>query len=198
VVLAPVVVRARPAGRMRALLAGPLRGGTLPPMPEEEHTKSRSTAWIVTAAVLAVVALGLGIWAFSAQSDADDAQAKLDAQAQAAQGSTAGVDAETQQRFDDVKDQLGITGESLDEVNAQLDEVLANAEEAEQARTEAAGAVDRASAELDAFKAQAEVAKTCLRGAFDALDTAFSDGGLEAAVTELEGLSAGCRSAASP
>lgn len=167
-------------------------------MPDEERAKPRSTGWIITAAVLAVAAVGLGIWAFSAQSDADDAQAKLDAQAQAAQGSSGGVDAETQQRYDDVKDQLGITGESLDQVNEQLDEVLANAEQAEQARTEAAGAVDRASAELEAFKARGEVAKTCLRGAFDALDSAFADGGLEAAVTELEALAGGCRSAASP
>jgi cystathionine beta-lyase/cystathionine gamma-synthase len=168
--------------------------------------RRRPTAWIVATAVLAVVAAGLGIWAFSAQSDADDAQAKLDARAQAAQGSAAtpepaepaGVDAETQQRYDDAKEQLGITGENLDQLNQELEEAVANAEQAEQARTEASGAVDRASAELEAFKAQAEVAKTCLRGAFDALDSAFSDGGLEAAVTELEALSGGCRSAASP
>lgn len=165
-------------------------------MPDEERGKSRSTAWIVTAAVLAVVAVGLGIWAFSAQSDADDAQAKLDAQEQTA--STGEVDAATRQRFEDAKEQLGITGENLDQLNQELEEAVANAERAEQARTDAAGAIDRANAELESFKAQADVAKTCLRGAFDTLDTAFSDGGLEAAVTELEALSGGCRSAASP
>jgi uncharacterized protein HemX len=165
--------------------------------------RKRPTGWIVTAAVLAVVAVGLGIWALSAQSDADDAQAKLDAQAQAAQESPdtpepAQVDAATQQRFEDAKEQLGITGENLDQLNQELEEAVANAEQAEQARTDATGAIDRASAELEAFKAQADVAKTCLRGAFDALDTAFSAGGLEAAVTELEALSGGCRSAAAP
>lgn len=190
---------------MRALLAAPPRGGTLRPMPDEERAKSRPIGWIVTAALLAVIAVGLGIWAFSAQSDADDAQAKLDAQARAAQESAetpepaeAEVDAATQQRFEDAKEQLGITGENLDQLNQELEAAVANAEQAEQARDDAAGAVDRADAELEAFKAQAEVAQTCLRGAFDTLDTAFSDGGLEAAVAELETLSGGCRSAASP
>jgi uncharacterized protein HemX len=162
-------------------------------MPDEERAKSRPTGWIVTAAVLAVIAVGLGIWAFSAQSDVDDAQATLDAQAQAAD-----VDPATQQRFEDAKEQLGIAGENVDQLNQELEEALANAEQAEQARTDAAGAIDRAEAELAAFKARAEVTKTCLRGAFDTLETAFSDGGLEAAVTELEALSGGCRSAAAP
>src|SRR5688572_17613866 len=166
-------------------------------MPDEERAKSRPTGWIVTAAVLAVIAVGLGIWAFSAQSDADDAQATLDAQAQAAP-EAADVDPATQQRFEDAKEQLGITGENVDQLNQELEEALANAEQAEQARTDAAGAIDRAEAELAAFKARAEVTKTCLRGAFDTLETAFSDGGLEAAVTELESLSGGCRSAAAP
>jgi cystathionine beta-lyase/cystathionine gamma-synthase len=188
---------------MRALLAGPLGGGTLHPMPDEEPAKSRPTAWIVATAVLAVVAVALGIWAFTAQSDADDAQAKLDVQAQAAQESAdtpepAEVDADMQQRYEDVKDQLGITGENLDQLNQELEEAVANAEQAEQARTEAAGAIGRAGAELEAVKAQADVAKTCLRGAFDALDKAFAEGGVEAAVTELEALSGGCRSATSP
>jgi len=170
-------------------------------MADEERAQSRPTGWIVTAAVLAVIAVGLGIWAFSAQSDADDAQATLDAQSQAAQSAApapAAVDAATQQRFEDAKEQLGITGENVDQLNQELEEAVANAEQAEQARTDAAGAIDRANAELAAFKAQAEVTKTCLRGAFDALETAFSDGGLEAAVTELEALSGGCRSASAP
>jgi chromosome segregation ATPase len=177
----------------------------LTPPDENRDTpeRKRPTGWIVTAVVLAVVAVGLGIWALSARSDADDAQAKLDAQAQAAQESPdtpepAQVDAATQQRFEDAKEQLGITGENLDQLNQELEEAVANAEQAEQARTDAAGAIDRASAELEAVKAHADVAKTCLRGAFDALDTAFSAEGLEAAVTELEALSGGCRSAAAP
>jgi uncharacterized protein HemX len=164
--------------------------------------RRRPTGWIVTAAVLAVVAVGLGIWAFGAQSDADDAQAKLDAQEQAAsagESQPAEIDAdEIQQRFEDVKTELGITGESLEQLTDEVNEAVADLDKAEQARTDAAGAIDRATAEVDAFRAQATVAKTCLRGAFDALDAAFSAGGMEAVVTQLEALSGDCRSAASP
>jgi septal ring factor EnvC (AmiA/AmiB activator) len=176
-------------------------------MPDDDRTTSpgrrRPTAWIVMTAVLAAVAVGLGIWAFSAQSDADDAQAKLDAQPQAASAGAATpepvqVDSETQQRYDELKTEIGVTGDNLDQLDEQLGEAAANAEKAEQARTDAADAIDRASAEVDAFKARAAVAQGCLRGALDAFDAAFSAGGLEAAVAELETLSSGCRSAASP
>src|SRR3954467_7884080 len=48
----------------------------------------RPTMWIVLCAVLALAVVGLGIWALTAQSDADDAQAKLGkATAAAAAGS---------------------------------------------------------------------------------------------------------------
>jgi uncharacterized protein HemX len=163
--------------------------------------RSRPTGWIVMTAVLAVVAVGLGIWAFGAQSDADDAQAKLDAQEQAASAGgsePAEIDTETQQRFEDVKTELGITGESVDQLTDEVNEAVADLDRAEQARTDAAGAIDRAAAEVDTLKAQTTVAKTCLRGTFDALDAAFSAGGMEAVVTQLEALSGDCRSAASP
>jgi chromosome segregation ATPase len=177
-------------------------------MPDDERmtappARRRPTAWIVLSAVLGVVAVGLGIWAFSAQSDADDAQDQLAAQEQAAQASAAtpepaGVDAELQQRYEDLKTDLGITGENLDQVDEQLDEAVASAEQAEQARTNAADAVDRAQAEVEAFKARAEVAQACLRGTLDSFSAAFSSGGLEAAVTELETRASGCESATAP
>jgi hypothetical protein len=173
---------------------------TDPVMTPHAERRRRPTGWIIAAAVLGVVAVALGVWAFSAQSDADDAQAKLDAQQQAA---TAGEEQQpdssaTQQRYEDVKEQLGITGENVEQIDEQVEDLLATAEDAEQARTEASDALDRATAEVEAFKARAEVAQGCLRGTFDALDAALEAGGLEAAVTELEGLSTGCRSAASP
>ncbi len=40
-------------------------------------TSKRPTVWIVLSCVLAAVVVGLGFWAFSAQSDADDARAEL-------------------------------------------------------------------------------------------------------------------------
>jgi hypothetical protein len=191
---------------MRALLRGARARRDAARMPDADpettpptERRRRPTGWILTAAVLAVVAVALGVWAFSAQSDADDAQAKLDAQQAATAGEEQQADAsETQQRYEDVKEQLGITGENLEQIDQQVEDLLATAEDAEQARTEASDALDRATADVEAFKARAEAAQGCLRGTFEALDSAFAGGGLEAAVTELEGLSTGCRSAGSP
>src|SRR4051794_21330112 len=176
-----------------------------PPLDAPQGNHSRRP-WIVISAILAVVAAGLAVWAFSAQSDADDAQAKLDTQARAAAAATpeptsepqpAELDPATQQEFDQVKEDLGSTTESVDEIQQQLDDAAANAADADKARDEASGAVDKARAELEAFKANLELTRTCLRGALDALATSFSQGGAEAAVSELEKLSGGCASAAS-
>lgn len=165
--------------------------------PATARERRRPTGWIVLTAVLAMLAAGLGIWALSAQADADDAEQKLAAQADAS-AEPAAVDAETQQRYKDLKDELGITGENVDEVDAKLDEAVAGVESAQQARADAASAVDRARAEVEGFKAQAEVARACLSGALGALDEAFSSGGVQAAVTKLDTLSGQCRSAFTP
>ena len=174
-----------------------------PPPAGREHSRR---PWIVISAILAVVAAGLAVWAFSAQSDADDAQAKLAAEARAASAATpeptpesqpAELDPATQQEFDQVKEDLGAATESIDEIEQQLEDAAANAADAEQARDEASGAVEKAKAELEAFKADLELTRTCLRGALEALGTAFSQGGAEAAVSELQKLSGGCASAAS-
>jgi chromosome segregation ATPase len=108
------------------------------------------------------------------------------------------LDAGTQQRYEDVKAELGLTGENVDELDAKLDDAAASVEKAQRARSDAANVIDRAGAEVEAFKAQAEVARACLSGTLAALDAAFSSGGVEAAVAELETLSGQCRSATSP
>jgi exonuclease VII small subunit len=175
---------------------------------------SRPTLWIVLTVFFACAAVGLGVWAFSAQSDADDAEAKLSSKEQAAAAEqtepaateapvetatpvAAEVDAETQQRYEDVKAELGQAGEDIDQLEQELEQAIAGAEEAEQARKEASGALDEAKAEVEAAQAQFEVTRTCLRGTLGALDEAFASGGLEAAVTQLESLAGQCRSAAS-
>jgi pyruvate/2-oxoglutarate dehydrogenase complex dihydrolipoamide acyltransferase (E2) component len=175
----------------------------------------RPTVWIVLTVLFACAALGLGVWALSAQSAADDAEAKLSSQEQAAvAGPTAEpaateapvesatpvaaeADAETQQRYEDVRRELGQAGENIDQLQRELEHAVAGAEEAEQARKGAGGALDQAKAEGRAVQAQFEVTRTCLRGTLGALDEAFSSGGLEAAVIQLESLAGQCQSAAS-
>ena len=170
--------------------------------------RRRSTAWKVVSGVLAVAVVGLAIWAFGAQSDADDAQAALAAQQRAAAKATptatatatpasSEADAQTQQEFEQVQEDLGATSESVDEIEQDLDQASAKADEAEKAKDDATGALDRAKAELEAVTARFEVTRTCLRGTLDAMGTAFESGGLEAAVQELQKLSGQCSSAGS-
>ena len=70
-------------------LLSPVRGDVDPPGAgcNGGMTNKRPTVWIVLSCVLAAAVVGLGIWAFSAQSDADDARAELaTAQEHAANG----------------------------------------------------------------------------------------------------------------
>jgi hypothetical protein len=176
-------------------------------MPE----RRRPTIWIVFTCLLAVAAVGLGIWALNAQSDADNAQAKLDAQqaaakaaaptATAAPATTAEpattVDPATEQQYEDAKAALGGVADSADDFKAQLDQAAAKLAETKQKATDASGALDKLKADAEEFKAQAELTRTCLRGSLDALDQAFSSGGLSAAVEQLKALAGQCRDATS-
>ena len=177
--------------------------------------------WIVLCAVLALAAVGLGIWALTAQSDADDAQAKLGkATAAAAAGSgdasqaatptataqpaqpaqpaaTATPDAATQQAIDELATTLGATNENLASIQQDLEKAAAGADDARKAKADASNALERAKAEVAEFKANAQLASACLRGVLEAVKTAFSSGGTQAAVDQATALAGSCRGAAS-
>ena len=194
---------------MPPLLAATAAAGTLSgmsiedgkppePKPAAPGDRRRPTGWIIVCGVLAVAVAGLAVWAFSAQSDADDAQAALDAQERAASAATptpepaAAVDPAVQEQFDQLAAELGATGESVDAIEQELEQAAAKVAEAEQARADADGVVDAARAEADAFKAQFELKQACLRGTLDAVGAAYEGGGLEAAAQELQKLAGSC------
>jgi chromosome segregation ATPase len=165
----------------------------------------RPTLWIVLTCVFALGAVGLGIWALNAQSDADDAKADLAAAEQAASKATPAptqapapaptVDPATQQSYEDAKAELGTVSEDVAQIQSELETASANAEQAKQKAADATGAVDKLRAEADAFKAQAELTKTCLKGTLSALDQAYQSGGLEAATEQLKALAGQCKNA---
>jgi hypothetical protein len=190
--------------------------GAAGPPEDAEPGRRRSTVWIVLSGILAVAAVGLGIWALSAQSNADDTQTKLDAatkaaaanqadssQAQATATPTAAPaaaptpDAAAQQQFDELTTALGATNETLDEIQGDLDKAAAAADDAQQAKTDASGALERAKADLASFRANLDVKTTCLRGVLEALKTAFVSGGTDAVVQQLETLSGACSASGS-
>jgi septal ring factor EnvC (AmiA/AmiB activator) len=180
-----------------------------------EPSRRRPTGWIVLSCVLAATAIGLGIWAFNAQSDADDAQAKLASQAAtastpeptavptsastpAATSAPVEVDPATQQQFEQVVDDLGATSESVDQIDQALEQAATKVDSAEQARENATGALDKAKAEVEAISARFELTRTCMQGTLGALGAAFESGGLEATVQQLQKLSGSCASSESP
>jgi peptidoglycan hydrolase CwlO-like protein len=168
-------------------------------MPE----KKRPTVWIVVTCVLAVAVVGLGIWAFSAQSDADDAKAALATKEQAASEPTpaptaapaATTDPAVQQAIDDTQAALGGVTEDVAQMQADLEQAATNFETAQQKAQDASGAVDKLRAEADAFKARAELATTCLKGSLDALKESYTAGGTSAAAEKLKALAGQCRAA---
>lgn len=167
----------------------------------------RPTLWIVLTCVFALGAIGLGIWAMSAQSDADDAKAALAAAEQAESEATPApapteapapaptVDPATQQSYEDAKAELGTVSEDVAQIQSELETAAANAEQARQKAADATGAAEKLRAEADSFKAQAELTKTCLKGTLGALDQAYQSGGLEAATEQLKALAGQCKNA---
>ena len=146
------------------------------------RTGAPMTKWKIATAVLAVVAVGLGIWAFSLQSDIDDKDAQIASQ---------------QQQLDEQQD---VASRVQGTATATQEEVQAAVDRAEQAATEAkasAGdAVEQAQARADEAAARAEAAGACARGYISALtgalEAASVSGGVEQAKSDIEALSGSC------
>jgi len=205
--------------------------------PLEPKPHGKPTAWIVLSAVLAVALLGMAVWAFNAQSDADDAQTKLAAaetQAPPAEtpapeatepaetpaateppepGETPGatetpaaaetpaapveVDSELQQQLEQLANDLGVTNATVEQIQKDLEAAGAKVKAANQERDDAKGALDTARAEAEALQARIELTLTCLKGTLDAVSSAFTSGGVDAAKQELRAIADNCKAATS-
>lgn len=140
-------------------------GGGPPPQAPRRHNVWR---WIALA--LAVAAIGLLVWAISAQSDLNDTEDDLGAlQSQVDQGEETGsaVVAAAKNLYDDLAQQLGTTTEELAATAEQLAATKQDAAEAEQdaasaeqAAEEATSATDKAQAEADRAEAEVEAAQS--------------------------------------
>jgi chromosome segregation ATPase len=190
------------------------------PDPLQPAPHKRPTVWIVLCCGLAVAVVGVGIWAYSAQSDADDAQAKLaTAQEQAVKAATpapteapttapteapgatatpaaAELDPATQQQFQQLADDLGATNANLDQLQQDLEAAAAKVKTAQQERDDAKGALDTAKADVAAVQARIELTRSCLSGTLNAVSSAFTSGGVDAAKQELQTIADNCKSVA--
>ena len=164
---------------------------------------------MIVSGVLALVAIGLGIWAFSTKSDLDDANATIDQQNQqrASEEQTAASDEQRLQAFG-ARERAAFRRVKRRFIRAEAQArnlkatIQKEAGELDQARNEASSAESQEqkdNAALKEAKQQAQLASVCVQGAVSALDKFFnastSKAGANAAVAELESIQEQCTKA---
>jgi hypothetical protein len=165
--------------------------------------------WMIIAGVLALVAIGLGIWAFTTKSDLDDANATIDQQNQqrASEEQTAQSDEQRLQAFG-ARERAAFRRVKRRFIRAEAQArnlkatIQKEAGELDQARNEASTAQSKEqqdNAALKTAKQQAQLASVCVQGAVNALDKFFNaasaKAGANAAVAELESIQDQCNKA---
>ena len=168
--------------------------------PPKQHNR-----WKWIAAVLAVVSIGLLVWAITAQSDKNDLQNQVD------QGKESGSTfvASSKALYDDVTSQLGSTNEDLAQTEEDLaqsqeaaDKAQQDADKAKKDAEQAQGETEKAKAEADQAKAEQKATESkvaviadCAKAYISAFGM-LADGEDSAAVEDkLKGITADCKKA---
>jgi cytoskeletal protein RodZ len=184
-------------------------GGELP--------RKRRNPWIWVSALLAVVAIGLLIWALKTKSDLDSTQQDVkDLQAQVEKGQQSGSSFATAAKgaIQSLAQQVGATGEDLaaaqqDISNAKqtAEQAKADAEAAKQSAADAANnATEKAKAEADQAKADAQAAQSraaiagdCAKAYLSAIGSLFEGDNVRAQAAQvreqLKGITGDCQAA---
>jgi chromosome segregation ATPase len=181
----------------------------------EEARRRRPTLWIVLTVLFALAAVGLGIWAFSLNSDLDDAEATVEKQddqiaaqkeqlaaqeEELAQAEEPGGDliAGAKQAYEEVGSELQVSEQESAAVEQELENAASQLEQAEAEVAEAKSEADKAKATLKEAEASAETAKACAQSAIAAFGSIFEAAsvqeGIEGAVAQLETLEPACGS----
>ncbi len=165
--------------------------------------------WMAIAGVLALVAVGLGIWAFTTKSDLDDANATIDRQKQqlASEEQTSQSEETRLQAFG-ARERAAFrrVRRRFIREQAQARNLKATIEkesgELDQARDEASSAEsqeEKDNAALKTAREEAQLSSACVQGAVSAIDRFFNAAsaraGANAAVRELESIQEQCTKA---
>jgi chromosome segregation ATPase len=166
--------------------------------------KKRPWGWIGLAAVLGVVAIGLGIYAVQVNSDLDDAEATVAQQEQAlSEAQAAGGDAReaVASVVSDLATELGATQDDVAALEQQVNEAADSFKAAEEEVSAAVGELQVTEAERDAAQAKVEVVQKCAQSVVSAfsgvLDAETPEAGIEDAAAELRSLQPECAPAIS-
>ncbi len=164
---------------------------------------------MIVSGVLALVAIGLGIWAFTTKSDLDDANDKLDASQQERSSEQQSAQSDEQRlqafgareraAFQRVKRQF-IRGEAqARNLKATIQKESSDLDAARNQASAAEGEDQKTQAALNTARQQAQLASVCVQGAVSAIDKFFNaasaKAGANAAVAELESIQDQCKKA---
>lgn len=189
---------------------------------DDQRQESSSTVWKVLTAVFAVAAVGLGIWAFTLNNDAqageDQASSALatleaDNEELAAQVATLEEEkstledekatleeqvgqqsSEAQQAIDDAVAGLGIPAGALQVTDQQVSDAVAALDAATGALATVEGDVETAQAQRDQAAALAETAQLCAGGSANATSL-LGDGDVDGAAASLNTVAPACQAA---
>ena len=186
--------------------------------PGGQAPKKHRNPWIWVSVGLAVVVVGLLIWALSTRSDLDSAnQDNEELQSQLEKGKETSSEAleDAKAAYDDVTKDLGATSEDLAAAEQDVDQAEKAAEkadaEANAAKKDAADAngetakakaeADQAKAEKRATESQAAITADCAKAYVSALGALFEGDSVKAQAEvvkkDLEGISESCQAALS-
>ena len=164
---------------------------------------------MIIAGILALVAIGLGIWAFTTKSDLDDANDQLDAQKQAQSSEQQAARSQEQRltafgdreraAFERVKRRFIRGVAQARNLKASIQKEASDLDAARDQASAAEGEDQKAAAELKTVRQQAQLASVCVQGAVSAIDKFFNaastKAGANAAVAELESIQDQCNKA---
>jgi hypothetical protein len=166
--------------------------------------------WIV-AAVCALAAIGLGIWAFTTKSDLDDANATIERQKEQLAGQSRTAQAEEARlrafgrreraAFQRTRRRLVRERQVAANLERKVEQEAATLQQTRQQVTDAQSAEQREAAQLRQAQAATRLAAACSQSAVEALNRFFNAptvrAGANRAVAQLQSTQNECRSAAS-
>jgi uncharacterized protein HemX len=172
-----------------------------PVAPPQASSHRRHNPWIWISALLAVVAVGLGIWAYQSQSDLDNANddvARLQAQVDQSKQTGGTVLATVKAAFQDLTAQLGATNQDLAATQQDLQAAQSNAQKAAQdAAAAVKGSKEEAQAKLQEAQSKATVTADCAKSYISALGGLFDGGSVREQAAkvkqQLQSLSGTCK-----
>ena len=171
---------------------------------------ARPTVWIAIAAVCALAAIGLGIWAFTTKSDLDDANATIDRQKQQLAASRQTARAEERrlsafgrrerQAYRRVRRRLIREDATAAELQKRIKDEAAQLQQLRTDVANAQGTENKDNARLKQEQSKARLASACSASSVDALkrffDASTTQGGARKAISQLESTQQECQTAA--